>query len=199
MKFEKLLKSKINSASFCVVGNAPSEIGRHNGPNIDRFETVIRFNDYSLKFRQDYGKKVNIWVRATNDEVIETLWQKNTVDFDLIVFRTESELNQESISFLKEREQTYGVLPSQYESQLSQKLHAPPSTGLLFLYVLQQNGFLLTRRNVYGFSFFNQEDILRHGNHHYFNIKSRKESPGIATATHNWKKESLFFKTEILD
>lgn len=187
---------EIDSNSFCVVGNAPNEINKKQGYLIDSYRTIIRFNDFSLSHLEDYGKKVNIWVRATNDLVIESLEEKLNYNYDLVVIRAQSEKNTKTINFLKERGQKYFFLPIEYEQKLSKLLKAIPSTGLLFLYVLKQNNFKF-KNNVFGFSFFDKKD-LSYGNHHYYNIGKNKESQGIKLSKHQWDKEMKFFQREIM-
>lgn len=190
MEFEKKLKELINS-DFCLVGNSPIEIGKGKGSSIDRFSTVVRFNDYSLKYPKDYGSKVNIWVRATNDLVLKTIAQKNNFKHQHIFLRASSTKNQESRKIWEAAQQEYSVFPISYEGQLSKKLGAIPSTGLLFIYILKTNGIPL--QNFFGFSFFDAQDIVKYGSHHYFE-KNRK-LPG----RHLWEKEKNFFNKEILE
>lgn len=198
MKFEKALKKQIDPLSFCVVGNSPIELETERGKLIDGYKTVIRFNDYSVSFEKDYGKKTDIWVRATNDVVIETLNEKNSKQHDLVIFRSQSDKNSKSVQHFEKFKKPYVITPKIYEQHLSGQLGAIPSTGLLFLYILKENKYVITKRNVFGFSFFDDEDIKKHGNHHYFNVNSNKNSNGILLAKHNWLKEKEFFKSQIL-
>ncbi len=47
----------------CIVGNGRSVLGSGAGPAIDKFGTVIRFNDYQIdNFEQDVGSKTDLWV-----------------------------------------------------------------------------------------------------------------------------------------
>lgn len=191
MAFEKRLKKYINS-NFCVVGNSPAEIGKNKGKIIDSFKSIIRFNDFSLKHSTDYGSKINVWVRATNDLVIETLNDKLNLKYDLIILRAKSEKNEEFRKKLVERKINYLIPPIEYEINLSKELNAIPSTGILFLYILKENGYSLNK-NVFGFSFFNVQDIEQHGNHHYYLANNNKISQGIALSKHKWEREKEFF------
>lgn len=195
MNFKKILNKTIDPNSFCVVGNGPMEIGKKNGIHIDSFNSVIRFNDFSILFPNDYGTKTDIWVRATNDEVIETVKEKNKQNFKMIFIRSKNEKNKESIKFLNENSKYYEIFPTEYEKNLSKLLKSIPSTGLLFLYILSENGYKITKKNVFGFSFFDEKDIEKYGNHHYYFVKSGKKSKGIVLAKHNWKKEKKLYET----
>ena len=139
MQYEKILKKVVDSTSFCVVGNSPIEIGKNLGPKIDSHNSVIRFNDYSLEFSDDYGIKTDVWVRATNDLVIETLTQKNSFNHKMIFYRAFNKKNIDSIEFLKKKGMKYSAFPIYYENKLSSQLGAIPSTGLLFLFILKVN------------------------------------------------------------
>ena len=46
-----------------VVGNGRSVLGCRAGPAVDRFSTVVRFNDFQIEgFESDVGRKTDIWV-----------------------------------------------------------------------------------------------------------------------------------------
>ena len=58
---ENLFKNLLEGKRVAVVGNAPSEIGRKKGAEIDAHDLVIRFNNFRLKgFEDDYGSKTDI-------------------------------------------------------------------------------------------------------------------------------------------
>jgi hypothetical protein len=191
MAFEKRLKKHIDS-NFCVVGNSPIEIGKNKGKIIDSFKSIIRFNDFSLNQPVDYGSKINVWVRATNDLVIETINDKLNYKYDLIMLRAKSEKNEGFRKNLAEQKINYLIPPKEYEVDLSKELNAIPSTGILFLYILKENGYSFGK-NVFGFSFFDVQDINQYGNHHYYLVDSSKISKGIALSKHKWEREKEFF------
>lgn len=197
MEFDKLLQKTINKQSFCVVGNGPNEIGRKRGKIIDDFKTVIRFNDFSSNYNIDYGSKTNIWVRASNDAVIESLDSKLKEDFNMIFFRSIGSLSEKSIDFLSKHKKKYEDFPIYYENKLSKKLNSIPSTGLLFLYILKENGFVISPKNVFGFSFFDKKDLVTYGSHHYFDPK-QKHLKGISLAKHHWARERDYFYKYII-
>ncbi len=69
---EKLLDKMIEGKSVAIVGSAPFEKGKGNGPTIDSYDISIRFNNYVLndEHKIDYGSKTDIFARNTiNDDV----------------------------------------------------------------------------------------------------------------------------------
>lgn len=179
MIFEDFLKSHIDSTSFCVVGNAPIEINKNKGKEIDQYRHVLRFNDYSLNFSKDYGSKVNVWVRAKG---VYTHENKDYYNHELIILRALDDKNLNHRQVWEKRDQSYVVMPVHYENDLSKELKAIPSTGLLLLYILKENGYKFDR-NLYGFSFDNKR---------YFKSKQ-------SASKHNWNSEKIFFKNKILE
>ena len=56
---EKYLRNK----KIAIIGNSPNLLGKNKGPDIDKADVVVRFNNYSIQnFEKDYGRKTNIWV-----------------------------------------------------------------------------------------------------------------------------------------
>lgn len=190
MKFEKKILKAIGD-NFCIVGNSPIEIGSGRGNIIDKFEKIIRFNDFSLNYYKDYGKKVNIWVRATNDDVIKTLNDKKKNKYECIILRSLNKNNEESRKYWDKIKQEYVILPIEYERELSNKIKSIPSTGLLFLYILKENDFKVNNDNVFGFSFFDSNDLKINGSYHYFEKTEQKFK-------HNWQIEGEYYKKYIL-
>ncbi len=196
MSFESEIKNYITK--FCVVGNSTVEVKKCKGKIIDSFDQVFRFNDFSLKFKNDYGSRVNVWIRATNDAVIETLKEKNEMNFDLIIYRNFNEKNKDSRLFLESKNINFLRLPSNYEIELSKEIKSIPSTGLLFLYFLKINNYSLNDKNIFGFSFFDPSEKEKYNNYHYFKI-NQEIAQGITLAKHNWLKEKQYFLKHILE
>lgn len=47
----------------CIVGNGRSVLAYKAGPMVDRFETVLRFNDYQIdEYEEHIGRKTTLWV-----------------------------------------------------------------------------------------------------------------------------------------
>lgn len=192
-----LINKICNTNDFCVVGNSPCEIGKNQRAIIDSYKYVIRFNDFSLSptYTKDYGNKVNIWIRATNDQVITSLKEKHAIigKFDLVVLRAENDKNIKSREFYEKNKINYCLMPAKLEAELFNKLGASPSTGLLFLYwIYKLNGEVkLNKKQVYGFSGFSEnvekkEDVSIH----YF---SNKASAGYLLSKHISEQEIKFF------
>ena len=180
MDFKNYLEKYIDLSSFCLVGNAPVEINKGKGKEIDQYQSIIRFNDYSLSHSKDYGSKVNIWMRAKG---VYTHPNKDNYNHDLIILRALGEKNLKNREIWEKRKQTYIVLPIDYEVELSKLLKSIPSTGLLLLYVLKEHQYVIAD-NLYGFTF--------ESNRRYF---KSNQSPN----KHNWKNEKIFFENTILE
>lgn len=189
MKLAKIL----NKTNYCVVGNAPTELNKGLGNKIDSFQYVVRFNDYVINgFEKDYGTKTDIWIRATNDKVINTLQLKNQEKFSLILLRAESQANFKSRNYYKENNINYNIIPIEYELELSNYIKGIPSTGLLFLYILYKNN-ILNPDNIFGFSFCaeNRDKLIDGKSIYYY---TNELSEGFLKSKHNWAIEQKFYR-----
>lgn len=198
---------------FCVVGNSPILKGKGRGKLIDSHSKIIRFNDFSLspKYHQDYGSKVNIWIRGTNDELVYTMEDKKKIfkSLDLIVLRAKDDRNKKFRKYLKSEKIEYFIFPLEYELELTDLLKTCPSTGLLSLFYIYKNLGPLNSGQIYGFSFCkeNRNKSKGGGQIHYYNennlINPRTKKIELIKETflkskHNWKIEEKFFKEVIL-
>ena len=147
----KLLKR--NKFNYCVVGNSPCEVGNAYGEEIDSYNLVFRFNDFSIdpKFKEDYGSKVNVWIRGTNDKLVYTMEQKKKMlpNFDLVIIRAKDERNREFRDYCKKSGIKYYVLPLENELELTDELGFCPSTGLLLLYNIKKITGMIEKKRIY--------------------------------------------------
>ncbi|WP_096027944.1 glycosyltransferase family 2 protein [Campylobacter lanienae] len=59
---EKCFIEYIKNKTIVVVGNSPVELGKNKGDIIDKFDIVIRFNNFALdRYESDYGSKTDVW------------------------------------------------------------------------------------------------------------------------------------------
>jgi hypothetical protein len=204
MVFESLIKK-----GYCVVGNSPCEVGVGNGKKIDSFENIIRFNDFSIKkeFQYDYGAKVNIWIRGTNDKIVYTVDEKKKLldSFDLIVIRADRDRNRKFKNYLKKRNIYFEFFPPGLEGELGKKIGHCPSTGLLTLYWIYKIFGIIEPEKVFGFSFCKEnrnKDPLG-GQVHYYNNndllnpetnKIERIKGTFLKSKHNWAAEEFFYK-----
>lgn len=209
MKLNGLIKDR---GGYAVVGNSPKEIGKGKGLKIDTSPLILRFNDFSLdsKFHEDYGSKVNVWVRATNDKILYTFDKKLEMmkSLDLVMIRAKSERNKESRIFYKKNNIPFDFFPIKYEQELTHLLGHCPSTGLLTLfYIYRTQGFLI-EENLFGFSFCRENRRrVRNGRQiHYYNkndlvnprtnrVESIKNT--FFLASHDWREEEIFYNKMI--
>lgn len=208
---KKLLKR--NDFDYCIVGNSPCEVGKKNGEAIDSHRLIFRFNDFSLDpgFQEDYGTKVDVWIRGTNDKLVYTMEQKKTLfdDLDMIILRAKDDRNKEFRAYCKTNSIKYYVLPLQNELELTESLGRCPSTGLLLLYCIKKLTGTLDENRVFGFSFCkeNRSKNKTGGQVHYYNkndlvnprtgeVENIKNT--FLISKHDWGREERYFREQIL-
>lgn len=181
-KFEHLILR--NPDGFCVIGNAPTEIGLGNGMKIDSFDVVIRMNDYKLTYPEDYGTKQTVWVRVANPEVTT---DHSTLS-ELVIFASNNFATKRRDAYryllpLYLREYAYTAIPSHIYQELIRKLDALPSTGLAMLYWIYKLVGKIPRTQIFGFSHLSESRDFKS---HYFESDSE-----IGVHLHEWNKETL--------
>lgn len=185
---DKLL-SYIKGKSIAVVGNAPSELGKGKGNEIDSHDIVIRFNNFSTagEFVPDYGSKTNIW--AITPSIESLFYQDNYYDFDYIVSPDINLMISESrISILY----NYIILGGHfcYLNSMSCRRRFDmntPSIGLYILSFLYDNLNLVKKVSLYGFSPLSAKKEIRH----YYRDDPAKTSD---LKFHDWDKEALIIE-----
>jgi hypothetical protein len=199
----------VSDNKFCIVGNSPNQIGKSCGGLIDSYKDVIRFNDFSVddQFAKDYGKKVNIWIRGTNDDIIYTINDKKKIlkNLDLIIIRAKSDRNSNFRNFLDINNIYYEFLDIKIELELTKNLGFCPSLGLLTLYNFYRYLGPLDKNRVFGFS-----SCLENGSkdpngksiHYYYDINNGIYNPKTKSiekikntfliSKHNWDAEKKF-------
>lgn len=179
-KNKNLLHEITFNKSVALVGNGPSEVGTNNGKFIDDYDVVIRFNNFITDgFEEDYGKKVDVWVRGSaGDDIIKShdisdlsgiIWEADYLHFpfhynDLDTIYSQLNSSPDKISnfdFL-----SHNLLSSKYNINY-------PTTGLLTIF------YLFTLANpkkigLYGFSY--KEENPTYVNEHYFSDRSYSSS-----------------------
>jgi len=207
---EKLFSKR---KDYCIVGNSPCEIGQRHGHKIDSHDLIIRFNDFSLnkKFRRDYGRKTNVWIRGTNDHLVYTFEQKKKIldSLDMVVIRAKKDRNEKSRKYFREQNINFDCFPIKYELELTKILGHCPSTGLLTLFILKSIHGKLDPSRIYGFSFCreNRRKDLGGNQVHYYNENNlvnprtgqvEKIKNTFLISKHDWRMEEIFFKKELL-
>lgn len=182
--FRRLVEA--HADSICVVGNAPSEVGLGRGAAIDRHDLVIRFNNYSAdpRHQADYGRKTDIWVRGSH---FRNVWRRqeerytHTLVADDVYWRAPNGQNAliDSALFGERFEDA----PRRVITELTVRLGAKPSSGLIVLTWLAQILGGLDRASVFGFSLSDQTEGLRH---YYPETRASK-------APHDWVAERTLF------
>lgn len=61
---DELFERYVQDQKISIVGNGPQNLGTKLGSTIDNSNVVVRFNNGVVsKFKEDYGTKINVWVR----------------------------------------------------------------------------------------------------------------------------------------
>lgn len=179
-EFERRIREA--KGDFCVVGNGSSEAGTKNGRRIDGFSCVIRINNYSLDFSEDYGTKHDIWVRVANKEVIS----RSANDHEMVViaannfeFRRKDAYEYMLSAYLAN--QPLAVIPPFVYLELNKMLRGLPSTGMAILYWIFLIQGPISRANIFGFTHLTADNVF---SRHYF-----QDSGSGVEHRHEWKAE----------
>lgn len=178
------------SNDFCIVGNSPSEHGRNNGSVIDSKSLVIRINNYSLDYPDDYGTKQDVWVRVTNNEVTENHLRNNS----LVIFAANNFAikRKDAGCYLLPpylMDKSYTIIPNHIYRALIDKLDGLPSTGLAIAYWIYTIIGKLPRESLFGFShLYENADFKKH----YYDDQVK-----IGTHLHEWDRERIIFNAII--
>lgn len=179
-KFPKIISD--NPQSITTIGNAPTELDKDNQLTIDSAKCIIRFNNFQVSsdYIKGYGSKLDIWVRTPSQGEIPYLEPKSDIVFlsGFNIFTIKNSIWKELEHYIGKAE-VY-LFNEQYFYELVSILKAPPSAGILWLYVLYKEYGILSSSHIYGFAF-NEK--------HYFKKYFFKFS------RHNWKEEKKLFNS----
>jgi len=176
----------IQGKSIAIVGNAPSELGKGLGKEIDSYDVVIRFNNYSTEAQYigDYGTKANVWAITPGIESLN--YQEAFYEYDFVMSPTLGlQLGEERLSIIY----NYIIAGGSYfqfdsiECRRDSNLMVP-SIGLYVLHFLKQHKTNLGKLGLYGFS---PKTAVKE-NRHYF---SGDPVPTSKVKFHDWDQEQL--------
>lgn len=183
-KFERMLLDARDS--FCLIGNAPTELNLGKGKLIDSKRLVIRINNYSLDFPDDYGTKQDIWVRVANNEIATTHAKSNQLT--IIAGNNFATKRKDAANYLLPlmlMSKDYTIIPSHIFQELIGKLNGLPSTGLAVAYWIYKTIGPIPKEFLFGFSHLQESSNFKA---HYF---VDKEKAGVHL--HEWDKEIRIF------
>lgn len=197
--FEKLIGYKNRfkelvlraNGSVCIVGNAPTLVGKGLGSVIDNNQLVIRFNSYNTDYpySEDYGVKTDIWVRMPFHPYVR---REPESSLKLVIFTGSNRLYRSYTEWAGVLEYVESGLPVQFFPpnefyELQKILGAPPTAGLMLCYMLYKIVGPLRPEHYYGFSF--TEEQSEPLAYHYSDQNAKSSS------RHHWDKEAAFFQT----
>jgi hypothetical protein len=175
------------NARIAVVGNAPNEIGRGRGTEIDRHDIVVRFNifDVSNAYENDYGSRIDVII--TTERVLQDIRTEYAERAKYIVMSRNLALRSDAkLDTLLENDvhkDRYVYLPDQDRTYLYAQLGRGASAGLKFLYHLSRLRGGLENVSTYGFAF---TEPNASGSAHYFETHTSSQR-------HNWPAEKRLF------
>jgi|SRR5476649_179612 len=198
----RTLANLIEGKSIAIVGNGPSEIGMGKGSEIDSYDIVIRFNNYTTQgHEQDYGSKTTVWVRGSGgDDILDRV---EVDQYNLVIWEADYDhfpIHFNNLDTLYDylRQDKFKCINFDFESHLSLREFSGisfPTTGLVTIWTLYN---LLEKSmakiSLFGFSFSNhQKDVL---STHYFEERSEDEVKK-RTAVHDLSAEAKFIESLI--
>lgn len=173
-----------------IVGNGPQELETNNGAEIDSRKMVIRFNTFPTHHPhiQDYGSKVDLWVRmqtgayvkvedrfAPNDIMLTGCNRLNRTitDWSWVHEKVEAGFNM-------------SVMPKEAFYHVSQQVKRVPTAGIVLAYMLYREMGPLKEEQIFGCSFAKSAatDAYHYGDNQAF-LSNR----------HELDLEAAFFKT----
>ena len=152
--------------NYCIVGNAPCEMGKGEGKKIDEYQNIFRFNNFKLEgFEMDYGSRTTHWVcNFANDIQIRPFNEETTILCPLPLDHKVhlDRYNSTNKYHLYANYNRIEFIPVNVFEELKKHI-VNPSSGIALLYwIYKETGKLETGR-IKGFSFFNTLEA-----HHYF-------------------------------
>ena len=176
--------------SLCVVGNSPCATGKGKGAFVDSHDFVIRFNNFSVDypFAKYYGTKTNVWAKTTRFLEIE---RRNVKDFDLVLISGSNTYHRSNIGYTFYQECVdqgipVDIFPSSIAFDVTQKLGALPSAGIVLIAYLYSILGPLDPKSILGFSFTDQ--TMGEANHY----STGRKQLGYR---HNWEAEKKLYET----
>ncbi len=182
-------------ASILIIGNGPSAAKHELGREIDKFDQIIRINNYVTDHMESQvGSRTDIWVNGAN----QGLKKRIDVPEKILVMIPPVVLNRKGETIHSRIEKrlgtsNYTLLPLEIMSEMESRCGLDrPTTGFFAIYFFYLLGFDVT---LYGFDFFVGSTA------HYFDspIKRWLKDKGLIkkAAKHDVSGEKEFVETLI--
>lgn len=156
---ELLLEKVIKNKSITIVGNSPCAKGLNKGPEIDKSDIVIKFNNFSNSeiYQDDYGIKNDIWMIAGN--ITKKNYDEHFKNLKIVIIADDIEhciFLDNFRNFLYEIIENNIPITSlnfEYRKTLRSKYNLiHPSTGFQIINYIHDNKNLIKNFSIYGFS-----------------------------------------------
>ena len=192
MMYDKIREDRLYFEKYCsehslsIVGNAPNELGKGRGGDVDNFDSVIRFNNYKItdEFAKDYGRKEGIWCISP---AFSTIVPRNSIaNYDFVVTCNNDnryfDEKRAIIRTLQAANVKFVVID--VEELLPLIDIRTPTLGAVVLSYLQNVCGPLENNQIYGFSLLDNNV----NNKHYF---VGDPQDGQKLSFHQWNRESF--------
>lgn len=194
--FNKLTEAIKNAPSIALIGNAGYLSNLEQGNLIDKYDLVIRMNNFKIKsYEKNVGEKIDIYlccfysdIDYTNPYTRHAKWHISSVPNNFI---TCTAIPRKHCYQITEGIKKLGInniyTPSIKDyKNYTKKIHAPPSTGITAMLMIDQYlSHITSEIYITGFSFME-------GKNHYFSHSMADLN------THNPKNEKML-ALEIID
>lgn len=185
----------LKNASLLIIGNGPSAAEHELGDQVDRFDKVIRINNYATKgLESRVGSRTDIWVNGAN----QGLKKRSLLPRNILVMIPPLVLKHKGADIYKRIQKRLGtseytMLPIEIMSEMEASCGLErPTTGFFTIYFFYLLGLDVT---LHGFDFFVGSTS------HYFDhpLKRWLKDTGIIrkAAKHDISGEKVFVESLI--
>lgn len=177
------------SLRIAVVGNSPVELGKSKGKEIDQYDIVVRFNEFSIQspFDVDYGSKTDVSIQSyrLHEDSAQNCLSNKTLLVQRHAFNIFDPRDWSPVLDTLAQGYEIAFLQREMFTLAATKLGFAPSAGFALAIYLKHLRGRINRADFFGFSFTDQ--LGEQQKAHYFN----QEPPSLL---HNWQLERQEFE-----
>ncbi len=174
------LVRRIRGGNVIIIGNSPCLLKSGLGATIDKYDVVIRLNDFLTEgFTVDVGSKIDLWYSSANR--FAQLKARNLEEFDILLRQPSAHSFPETAPFCQTRlglsltaSNRVSYIPSPFYDLMTEVLYPNPTSGLIMILLLL--GVVREPIHLAGFDFFLENS------HHYFEGEKERLPVGVVHA-----------------